>query len=302
MNKKIKTDSSYKWAIAALIFVILSLVLLPMNICLLSNIIAVVLLELSLICTLVCLIKERKKEELKYLACFDSGFDYDNEVDLYARIGCQYDAKKLKKLKKLAGRIQLSGYTNWKSYILNKNCVWNYDFIRVLKKKHREATLYLDVIKTVLIPIEIGIISSCATSDMDMMGSVLLVAATSIVIMVLVIKELQNKYSEKSFLEDLIELLSGELEKKEKELSASIDRIKEYEKTMDGAKFAMTLKDASTSTDLKALICKLNIYYQSAEWKVDHGYDEAGLLPPDLKRGVLSEDGIYNLLEEYKEL
>ncbi|MBP5662714.1 MAG: DUF4298 domain-containing protein [Bacteroidales bacterium] len=27
---------------------------------------------------------------------------------------------------------------------------------------------------------------------------------------------------------------------------------------------------------------------------------EAGLLPPDLKRGVLSEDGIYNLLEEYK--
>ena len=26
--------------------------------------------------------------------------------------------------------------------------------------------------------------------------------------------------------------------------------------------------------------------------------DEAGLLPKDLKRGVLSEDGIYNLLEE----
>ena len=32
----------------------------------------------------------------------------------------------------------------------------------------------------------------------------------------------------------------------------------------------------------------------------DFEADEAGLLPPDLKRGVLSEDGIYNLLEEYK--
>lgn len=32
----------------------------------------------------------------------------------------------------------------------------------------------------------------------------------------------------------------------------------------------------------------------------DFDSDEAGLLPPDLKRGVLSEDGIYKLLEEYK--
>lgn len=32
----------------------------------------------------------------------------------------------------------------------------------------------------------------------------------------------------------------------------------------------------------------------------DFEADEAGLLPPDLKRDVLSEDGIFNLLEEYK--
>ena len=30
--------------------------------------------------------------------------------------------------------------------------------------------------------------------------------------------------------------------------------------------------------------------------------DEAGRLPKGLKRGVLSEDGIYNLLERYREL
>ena len=172
----------------------------------------------------------------------------------------------------------------------------------MLKKKRRDAKLYLDVIKGVLVPGEIGIITSCATSDMDMYKTVLLVGAATIVAMYLVINELQNKDNEKHFLEDLIELLSEELKTKEKELSASIKRIKKYEKILDGAKFAMTLKDASISTDLKALICKLDIYYQSSEWKIDHGYDEAGLLPTDLKRGVLSEDGIYNLLEEYKEL
>ena len=32
----------------------------------------------------------------------------------------------------------------------------------------------------------------------------------------------------------------------------------------------------------------------------DFEADEAGLLPPDLKRGFLSEDGIYNLLGDFK--
>ena len=30
--------------------------------------------------------------------------------------------------------------------------------------------------------------------------------------------------------------------------------------------------------------------------------DEAGKIPSSLRRGVLSEDGIYNLLERFKEL
>ena len=37
-------------------------------------------------------------------------------------------------------------------------------------------------------------------------------------------------------------------------------------------------------------------YYASDEWKQDFTDDEAGLLPKDLKRGVLSEDGIWNVL------
>ena len=38
-------------------------------------------------------------------------------------------------------------------------------------------------------------------------------------------------------------------------------------------------------------------YYGSKEWKQDFADDEAGLLPKKLKRGVLSEDGIWNILD-----
>lgn len=40
----------------------------------------------------------------------------------------------------------------------------------------------------------------------------------------------------------------------------------------------------------------LSDYYSSKEWKQDFADDEAGLLPKDLKRGVLSEDSIWNVL------
>ena len=43
-------------------------------------------------------------------------------------------------------------------------------------------------------------------------------------------------------------------------------------------------------------------YYGSDEWRRDLAADEAGLLPRDLKRGVLSEDGIWNLLSDLKDL
>lgn len=42
--------------------------------------------------------------------------------------------------------------------------------------------------------------------------------------------------------------------------------------------------------------------YYDTYWKKDFIADEAGLLPPDLKRGILSEDGLWNLLEDYREL
>lgn len=49
-------------------------------------------------------------------------------------------------------------------------------------------------------------------------------------------------------------------------------------------------------------IAALEKYYGSEEWKQDFADDEAGRLPADLKRGVLSEDGIWNLLSDVSEL
>ena len=49
-------------------------------------------------------------------------------------------------------------------------------------------------------------------------------------------------------------------------------------------------------------IQELSAYYGSEEWKQDYADDEAGRLPQDLKRGVLSEDGIWNLLTDSREL
>ena len=49
-------------------------------------------------------------------------------------------------------------------------------------------------------------------------------------------------------------------------------------------------------------IAELDNYYGSEMWKQDYADDEAGRLPADLKRGVLSEDGIWNLLSDAREL
>ena len=49
-------------------------------------------------------------------------------------------------------------------------------------------------------------------------------------------------------------------------------------------------------------IQKLSDYYGSKQWRKDFEADEQGLYPEDLQRGVLSEDGVYNLLERNKEI
>ena len=51
---------------------------------------------------------------------------------------------------------------------------------------------------------------------------------------------------------------------------------------------------------IRDLMGEIEAYYTGADWKQDFADDEAGLLPETLKRGVLSEDRLYDLLEEYR--
>ena len=71
-------------------------------------------------------------------------------------------------------------------------------------------------------------------------------------------------------------------------VQAQIRRIKHYETVMQQA-----------ADGAKKPLRQLSDYYESAAWKRDFAADEAGLLPKDLRRGVLSEDGVYNLLDAF---
>ena len=82
------------------------------------------------------------------------------------------------------------------------------------------------------------------------------------------------------------------------------ERIRQMELRMErAAKAVMELSAALENYEaVQEDIAELERYYGSEAWKQDFADDEAGLLPADLKRGVLSEDGIWNLLEDAKEL
>ena len=83
-----------------------------------------------------------------------------------------------------------------------------------------------------------------------------------------------------------------------------IERISKMEFRMD--RISAIVMELSTVLDKYAAvqddIAALSEYYGSDEWKQDFADDEAGILPSDLKRGVLSEDGLWNLLSDNREL
>jgi len=83
-----------------------------------------------------------------------------------------------------------------------------------------------------------------------------------------------------------------------------VDRIKYMEQILDEA--ADAVKAMETALDqyeaVQERMGELIRYYESPQWMADFEADNAGLIPKDLKRGVLSEDGVYNLLEELQEL
>ena len=56
-----------------------------------------------------------------------------------------------------------------------------------------------------------------------------------------------------------------------------------------------------TYAALQPRLRRLAKYYGSDQWYDDRAVDDAGKLPPDLKRGVLTEDLVYDVLTGNRE-
>lgn len=83
-----------------------------------------------------------------------------------------------------------------------------------------------------------------------------------------------------------------------RQLSAAVKRIKRMEKIYDT--LILQTKASPNNIDRRLLKTLLK-YYEGGQWLKDYEADENGLFPVDLKRGVLSQDGIYNLLSDISE-
>lgn len=86
--------------------------------------------------------------------------------------------------------------------------------------------------------------------------------------------------------------------------SRSVKRIAEMEERFDSLQQSVrALEDAlSLSQDFRDNYKALKKYMDSGKWQKDYEVDEKGGLPQDLKRGVLSQDGLYDLLQDASDL
>ena len=91
-------------------------------------------------------------------------------------------------------------------------------------------------------------------------------------------------------MDKLAELGCDEFQNEE---DSRICRIENMERIYDELR---TRRGADWEEKLRILV----EYYEGGQWLQDYEADEQGLIPKDLKRGVLSEDGLYNLLSIIK--
>ena len=89
---------------------------------------------------------------------------------------------------------------------------------------------------------------------------------------------------------------------KKEYIERSVKRIKELESVFD--EVSKTLKEEPiklNDTEYQNKIKILVDYLDSGMWLKDYELDEKGLIDQSVKRGILSEDGLYNLIFEIQE-
>ena len=87
-------------------------------------------------------------------------------------------------------------------------------------------------------------------------------------------------------------------------ISKQIRRIQKMEESLDKSRDVIDKLSAALEAYEAAQddYYELENYYSSRLWMSDYEDDEAGKIPGDLKRGVLSEDAVYDLITEHRGL
>ena len=82
------------------------------------------------------------------------------------------------------------------------------------------------------------------------------------------------------------------------DLSLAMQRVRQMEALFDRLSAALRESPALLPADeeLRQAAQSLSDYQSGGDWLRDYKLEEQGLLPAGLKRGVLSEDGLYALL------
>ena len=78
-----------------------------------------------------------------------------------------------------------------------------------------------------------------------------------------------------------------------------IERIRHMERLYDALRAAA--ETGRMDDAVRETARELEAYYTGGQWLCDYERDEKGSWPKDLKRGVLSEDGLYDLLAQADE-
>jgi len=87
-------------------------------------------------------------------------------------------------------------------------------------------------------------------------------------------------------------------------IQQATERIRQMEQYLDVLQKvvdenpSVILEDAS----LEALLEHLQQYYESGQWLRDYTLDEQGLLPQNLKRGVLAQDTLFVFFDRIGEI
>lgn len=83
-----------------------------------------------------------------------------------------------------------------------------------------------------------------------------------------------------------------------------LERITRMESILDEAQAAASALEEALDrwAAVREELAELEDYYSGGQWMKDFEDDSEGKLPKNLKRGVLSEDAVYDLLTDWNRL